>query len=366
MSLLDYLILSKMNKNGGGAVFPGDPYPGVDLTQKFAAEIAEAGNPWTWIDGRIQDENFGGIHVGDYIPFTTDNGYTFRALIMGIDTYKGMSVAGDSIPSHIDFRFHIPWPTLHEINPVNWNNGLIPVESIVTDGESGQFVLTKEMNQVATVKEGATEITGWSYDPETYTLAFETRPPAGHTYTVTGVGSEHPWTSCDGYLWLNSLVGQVPNSTDAPPNTAVKHVDYTDDGVYSHLPEALKNVIVEKIAFNETRRSASSNLTASNGCTSGSIGKLWLASEVEMAGRNVFTALGISTCYDVQYPLFRHTYDFNVQPPPDGAAYKWVLNAQSGSNTAWCCIFPSGGFRFSLCSGRQAFVPCFRIAKRST
>jgi hypothetical protein len=43
-------------------------YEGVDLSVKFAAEIAGYSSVWAWIQARIQSANFTGIHVGDYIP----------------------------------------------------------------------------------------------------------------------------------------------------------------------------------------------------------------------------------------------------------------------------------------------------------
>ena len=38
-------------------------YEGVDLTQKFASEIANYSDEWAWIKARIQAGNFKGIYV---------------------------------------------------------------------------------------------------------------------------------------------------------------------------------------------------------------------------------------------------------------------------------------------------------------
>ena len=133
-------------------------YEGVNLTTQFASEIAAApanGNPWAWIVARKTAGNFTGIHVGDYIPFTTTNGVTLNAQIAGINTYKNY---GDSpVGAHIDFICKELWPTLHPVNKVNYNNG------------------TSAQN--------------------------------------------HPWLASDLYLYLNSLSGDVPNGTSLNPET---------------------------------------------------------------------------------------------------------------------------------------------------
>ncbi len=131
-------------------------YQGTDLTVKFALEIATYNNdPWTWIKARITAGNFTGIHVGDYIPFTTTNGVTLNAQIAGINTYKNY---GDSpVGAHIDFICKELWPTLHPINKVNYNNGT--------------------------------------------------------------ADQQYPWLASDAYLWVNSLAGNVPNGTGLNPET---------------------------------------------------------------------------------------------------------------------------------------------------
>ena len=99
-------------------------YEGTDLTVKFASEIAASpynGNPWAWIKARTTAGNFTGIHIGDYIPFTTTNNVTLNAQIAGINTYKNY---GDTaVGNHIDWICKELWPTSHPVNKVNYNNG---------------------------------------------------------------------------------------------------------------------------------------------------------------------------------------------------------------------------------------------------
>ena len=134
-------------------------YQGEDLTVRFAREISGSpynGNPWAWIQARIKAGNYSGIHVKDFIPFTTTNSVTLHAEIAGIDTYRnyGSTVVGH----HIDFICRELWPTLKPVNPVNYNNGI-----------------------------GTCEF---------------------------------PWLASDLYHWLNSLSGSVPNATTVNPTLA--------------------------------------------------------------------------------------------------------------------------------------------------
>ena len=131
-------------------------YEGTDLTQKFKTEIAEApynGNPWAWIQARIKAGNYAGIHVKDFIPFTTTNSVKLHAEIAGIDTYR--NYGSSPVGHHIDFICRELWPTLKPINPVNYNNGISTCE--------------------------------------------------------------FPWLASDLYHWLNSKSGSVPNGTTVNP-----------------------------------------------------------------------------------------------------------------------------------------------------
>ena len=96
-------------------------YEGVDLTVKFADEIANYSDEWAWLEARRAAGNFKGIHVADYIPVTL-NDNIYHAEIMGINTYKnyGNTAVGD----HIDFILRELWETLHVWNKVRYNNGI--------------------------------------------------------------------------------------------------------------------------------------------------------------------------------------------------------------------------------------------------
>lgn len=335
-------------------------YPGVDLTVKFADEIAASpysGDAWAWIKARIQAGNYTGIHVKDFIPFNTTNSVTLRAEVAGIDTYRNY---GDSaVGRHIDFICQELWPTPKPINPVNYNNGLIPVENITLDGVATSYTLAKEMNGVASITKGGEGLTGWHYDSSTFTIAFDEVPEAG-TAVVTGTGTEHPWLACDLYHWLNSLSGQIPDGTGLNP--AVKHVDYTQGGVYFYLPQALKNVIIEKRFMLAKRYSATGILSDGNSWGWANIGKLWLPTEPEVYGMPVWGgksgySLGGSA---VQYPIFMG--NMNRLKYRSGSRSSWWLLSPHTSSAGWCSVGSVGYAYYYFASGANVAAPvCFRV-----
>lgn len=336
---------------------PGDPYQGVDLAVKFAAEIANYTDEWAWIKARIQAGNFSGIHVADYIPVVA-NGDTYKARIMGINTYKGY---GDvEVGNHIDWCFEELWPTRKPINPANYNNGLIPKEDVVANGTDTSFVLTKEMNNVAKIEMGSSELSGWSYDPATYTITFTEAPSAG-TMTVTGTGTEYPWLASDAYHFANSLSGQVPNGTGLNPD--VRHVDYTQDGIYYYLPQKLKNVIIQKRMYLPKRYSATGILSNSNSGGWGNIGYIWFPTECEVYGQGVWANSAADMVGSaLQYPYFAGNMN-RLKRKNGSRSDWWLLSACSNSSFSWCCVNFGVYADSHYTSNTGADAPvCFRTA----
>lgn len=273
-------------------------YQGTDLTVKFKSEIdgSFSGNPWAWIQDRINNANWDGLHVCDYIPFTTTNNVTMQAQIAGIDTYYQYS--DRPVPHHIDFITREIWPTLHAFNPVNYNNGT--------------------------------------------------------------AAQNFPWLASDMYLWLNSLSGLVPNEATVNPETI--EVDYTADGVYYFLPDELKEVIIEKRLPLEARYNASSLLTTSPGWDWQNEGKLWLPTEMEVYGTNVWGGAGYPTGGGIQYPIFANS--MNRLKCRSGRRDGWWVSAPcSGNSTHWCYVNHYGLALNAIATGTWSSAPvCFRIA----
>ena len=296
---MDYIManyVDQINLNGNVGDFIGVSgdryYPGVDLTTKFASEIAGYSDPWAWIKARISAGNFSKLHVADYIPVTCTNGTKFNARIAGINTYKGY---GDTaVGNHIDFISASLWPTTFKMNLKNFNNGL----------------------------------------------------DADHQY---------PWLSSNGYHFLNSLAGNVPNGTGNLPETEA--VDYTAGGVYFFLPDALKNVIVEKRMYIPKRFSASGIQSEDNAGGWENIGKLWLPSEVEVTGAPIWGCNKYGAMGSVQYPLFAQNMNRNI-----GRNNWWTLSATSGGATNFV-IVNYGGYVSNYYASYDYRGPvCFRVA----
>lgn len=97
-------------------------YEGVNLKVKFENEIERdyAGEEWTWIQQRIKNENFDGLNIGDYIPFTAAS-TEYHAQIAGINTYK--SYGYFQVPAHIDFISDKLWYQRYAMGLVDFNNG---------------------------------------------------------------------------------------------------------------------------------------------------------------------------------------------------------------------------------------------------
>ena len=95
-------------------------YKGVDLTIKFADEIANFTDAWAWIQNRLDTDNIADLHIHDYIPFTC-MGENHQAQIAGKDTYYN---TGDTLVGHhIDFISRDCLSTTVQFNTTNNNNG---------------------------------------------------------------------------------------------------------------------------------------------------------------------------------------------------------------------------------------------------
>ena len=290
----NYVDQINLNGNIGDIKGCGDDryYPGVDLTTQFAVEIMAFSSPWEWLKSRIQSGNFSQIHVFDYIPVTCTNGVKFNARIAGINTYKGY---GDTaVPDHIDLISDTLWPIAVKMNKANFNNGL--------DGDH-QF----------------------------------------------------PWLSSNGYYYLNSLAGNVPNETGNMPATTA--VDYTSGGIYSFLPEDLQDVIVTKRLYLPRRQSTSGIQSTDNGGDWTNAGKLWLPTEVEITGAPIHGDKAFGAMGSVQYPIFAGNMARRIE------GYSWpTLNAAAGNSTDFVAI-SEYGLVSTAAASTDVYAPvCFRVA----
>ena len=335
-------------------------YEGTNLAEKFKDEIANYSDIWQWIKARIKAGNFAGIHVNDFIHWQTTDNKWIESHIAGINTYKRY---GDrEVPNHIDFISKDLWPTLHVMNSVNYNNGIIPIENLSGDGTKTAFVLTNEMAAVASVTIGGTATTAYTHDADTHTITFTESPAAGtNNIVVTGTGSEYPWLASDLYLYANSLKGHVAGGTSK--TSPVKLVDYTKDGIWSKLPEALKSVIVTKRVLLPRRYSASGVLSNNNSWGWQDMGKLWIPSEIEVYGHGVWADNPCDKGEFVQYPIFNCNMR-RIKGLGDGGSRRnwWLISACAGIASSFCYVDGTGNANNAIASSTGVGLPaCFRI-----
>jgi hypothetical protein len=281
------------------AAYKYDPntYEGVDLTVQFAEEIKKYTDAWAWIKARIQAGNYTDLHVGDYIPFVTTNGVSFKAQIAGMDTYT--TGGYPAIGHHIDFICDKEWLTAHAYNKVNFNNGTAAVP--------------------------------------------------------------YPWLASDLYHYCNSLSGTVPNASVVGGGDG-EAVDYTTDGIYYYLPDALKAVIIQKRTMLPKRYSASGLLLNDNGWGLENAGYLWLPTEWEVYGGAVWGNTGYGTGgIAVQYPLFAHNMKW-VRYGSVARTQSWLLSACAGSTSNVAAINYAGAASYTGAPNTAFYVlVCFRV-----
>lgn len=283
------------------AAYKYDPntYEGVDLTVKFAEEIKSYSSVWAWIQARTKAGKYTDIHVGDYIPFETNNGITLNAQIAGIDTYTGYGGTAD-VGHHIDFICVELWPTVHAFNKVDFNNGISST-------------------------------------------------------------SPSPWMVSDLYHYINSLSGTVPSKAVVGGGDG-EAVDYTVDGIYYYLPAALKSVVIQKRVMVPHRYSASGLLSSDNGFYWALAGYLWLPTEWEVCGGTVWGSTGYGSGGSaVQYPLFAHGMRRAKKIRGDRNSW-WLLSTGSGSSTSFAYVSLGGYVNIVSASNTYVAAPvCFRV-----
>lgn len=138
-------------------------YHGRDLTKVFASEITD-GDPWNWIQGRINTANWSGLRIGDYIPLTV-NSESHEAQIAGIDTFYdtgGSETHGSSntsslapVPHHIDFITRDCLKTTYQWNTTDTNAGT--GDGSVDDGTDCPW-LTSEIHKSLNGSDGSSGV----------------------------------------------------------------------------------------------------------------------------------------------------------------------------------------------------------------
>ena len=276
------------------------PYTGRNLANVFADEIAEAEtDAWSWLASRVSEGNFEGIHVGDYLPVTYTNNITFNARIAGINTYKSMGDANNVIGDHIDFISDTLWPVSFAMGLCDYNNAL------------SQFNLL-------------------------------------------------PILDANGYYFLQSGYGQVVNYVyDSSQEAYVydfENVDFNNDGVWDFLPSALKTAITDKRLFVSQRYSAESAQSHDTGSGWYNVGRIWIPTEVEVAGMAIGNPSRHAISGSIQYPIFK-----NNAWRSHYRANWWLMTPEDGSITSFMMVNGYGAIVPAAATTTAKAPVCFRI-----
>ena len=204
-------------------------YTGVDLTVKHAEEIQNEhnGDAWAWIHSRIQAVNFEGIHVGDYIPVTLSGGTIGGVFNVASNQQHKMQVAG------IDTYY---------------NSGDTPIPHHI------DFISLETLETCSMWNEGNTN---------------------------NGTSAEkNPWKSSRIYAILNGV-----NNYSTAAQGSLKHgLNCGSGGVYQMLPQAARNVIIQKRSWIEEQYDGSKQVNYPTGNKWDDVGFLWVPHEVEVCG----------------------------------------------------------------------------------
>lgn len=386
-----------LSSGGGGSSTPPidyiyGGYEGVDLTQKFAAEIANYTDEWAWIKARITAGNFTGIYIHDYIPVTCSNDVVFAAQVAGINTYKGSGYIATSVGNHIDFISKELWPTTCTWNDVQTNNG-ISSETFNDFTESAKvFQLKPIYNNVyptltTTIIVNQQQVSlGDRYDKTTGILTLKDNDPVptsnvqvNYIYTYSNdpdtVMASVPFVASNLHAFLNSIKQGVHAS--ASNGVILKSVDYTNGGVFHYLPSKLTAVISDKYMYRGPRalqgnptNSSNSSFNNANSQIWVNMGKLWVPTEHEIVARSdsytqyegVYNS-GNGDVYSVQYPIFKNGGRSKFQAGSTTLRRDWWTSSVP-YNATGCCYITSEGFPTNYANRvtNYRYSPvCFRI-----
>lgn len=160
------------------------------------------------------------------------------------------------------------------------------------------------------------------------------------------------------FISMSSVSNASMNSTDSNSGGYIGSNLYTTlngtSGLVTLLPSALQNVIAEKYAYTETKTS-----TKATGWSSNSLGKLWIPSEYEVFGSNIFSD-PYACSIPIQYPIY-HGSTVNIPNTSGASGYNWLMSSAANSSTSFCATFHKvPGVRSASLTGY--FQLCFKVS----
>jgi hypothetical protein len=153
-------------------------------------------------------------------------------------------------------------------------------------------------------------------------------------------------------------------SNDSYPYTASNLYKYLNETLYPNLPTELKNVILNKRMLMEQRYSSSGTLTDSTSFGWKDIGALWVPTEYEVFGSQIWSTKGYGAGQAVQYPIFANSYESRVKGSGNGGGrcFWWLASAYSGDSARVCLVYDYGYATYDSAYYTLRVPVCFRIA----
>lgn len=155
------------------------------------------------------------------------------------------------------------------------------------------------------------------------------------------------------------------NSESASPYMLSNVKAQLNGAIYEKLPDALKNVISNKILLIEGRYSNNGKLDDSNSWVWSDLGKLWIPTEYEVAGSVLWGGV-YSQGQSLQYPIFKNSWKNRIKKAGSGGnRCNWSLATVKKGNTIDSCLVDHAGYFGFYNTASSQYVPiCFRIAKK--
>lgn len=135
-------------------------------------------------------------------------------------------------------------------------------------------------------------------------------------------------------------------------------------GIYSKLPSDLKSHIITKRTLAEERYSAGGAVSANTSWSWQDMGKLWLPTEIEVFGCNIWSEAGWGSGQSIQYPIFKGSYKHILKGDGNGGSRCawWEASARRASAANFCSVNNHGYAVLSAASYTGIRAPlCFRI-----
>ena len=171
-----------------------------------------------------------------------------------------------------------------------------------------------------------------------------------------------------GYKKMNNTDTNNGNATTKNPwmaSALFTAMNNESSGVYATLPSDLKSHIITKRTLAEERYSAGGSVSSNTSWSWQNVGKLWLPTEIEVFGCNIWSEQGWGSGQSIQYPIFKlGGYKHIMKGNGKGGTRCswWEASAHRAGATYFCYVNGGGHAHGYVASYASICAPlCFRI-----